>query len=167
MIAAGTSVGMWLSGAYAWQSPADLTAWEAFLARHRVGGILEVGTATGAFSRWLAERVPVVVTADVERPDKPPARFMERDIFEDPIDLSAPELRGLHPLLLFCDNGDKPREVALYAPSLRLGDYLAVHDYGDEIFAWDIPGGFRPVLPHRCERLGSLTRFYRRTDQRL
>lgn len=36
------------------------------------------------------------------------------------------------PALLFCDGGDKPRELRLYAPLLRDGDVLLGHDYHNE-----------------------------------
>jgi cephalosporin hydroxylase len=36
------------------------------------------------------------------------------------------------PALIFCDGGDKPRELRLYAPLLRPGDVLLGHDYNNE-----------------------------------
>lgn len=36
------------------------------------------------------------------------------------------------PALIFCDGGDKPKELRLYAPLLRRGDVLAGHDYHNE-----------------------------------
>lgn len=36
------------------------------------------------------------------------------------------------PCLLFCDGGDKPRELHTYAPLLRVGDVLVGHDYHNE-----------------------------------
>ena len=57
--------------------------------------------------------------------------------------------------MLFCENGHKIKEVQTYAPSLRQGDYLAVHDLGTEIHPSDIPQGFSQVLAH------GLTGFYR------
>lgn len=36
------------------------------------------------------------------------------------------------PCLVFCDGGDKPRELHLYAPILRSGDVLVGHDRGNE-----------------------------------
>jgi len=35
--------------------------------------------------------------------------------------------------VLFCDNGDKIREFALYAPYLKSRDLICVHDWGQEI----------------------------------
>lgn len=42
------------------------------------------------------------------------------------------------PALVFCDNGNKPRELIEYAPILRPGDYLSVHDYGTEVMDGDL-----------------------------
>ena len=36
------------------------------------------------------------------------------------------------PALIFCDGGDKPRELRLYAPLVRPGDMLMGHDYRNE-----------------------------------
>lgn len=35
---------------------------------------------------------------------------------------------------IFCDGGDKAKEFNLYAPFLKSGDCIAVHDWGHEIF---------------------------------
>ena len=37
------------------------------------------------------------------------------------------------PACVFCDNGNKPAELKAYAPLLRPGDFISVHDYGTEI----------------------------------
>ena len=49
-------------------------------------------------------------------------------------------------VLLFCDNGDKPKEMQVFAPHLRVGDYMMNHDYPIEVtpdfletFARDFP----------------------------
>lgn len=36
------------------------------------------------------------------------------------------------PVLIFCDGGNKPKELHLYAPLIREGDVLLGHDYGNE-----------------------------------
>jgi hypothetical protein len=51
----------------------------------------------------------------------------------------------MHPMMLWCDNGNKPLEVEIYSPHLQKGDVLAVHDWGKEIFPKDIPPGFHPI----------------------
>lgn len=40
--------------------------------------------------------------------------------------------------LLYCDNGNKVKEVGIYAQYLNPGDYLGVHDWGFEIdYSWE------------------------------
>lgn len=52
------------------------------------------------------------------------------------------------PCLIFCDGGDKPKELKLYAPLCRPGDVLMGHDYhneyGDEAIQ-DMPPNVRRV----------------------
>jgi cephalosporin hydroxylase len=37
-----------------------------------------------------------------------------------------------HPLAMFFDDGDKPREWSIFSPKLSPGDYCIVHDWGNE-----------------------------------
>ena len=41
-------------------------------------------------------------------------------------------------VLFFCDNGNKIEEFNLYAPYLKKGDIIFVHDWGNEIDLQDI-----------------------------
>jgi len=56
--------------------------------------------------------------------------------------------------LLFCDNGNKKREINLFGPCLQAGDVLAAHDFGTELKLKDVAGmiqehGFERIsLPH-------------------
>jgi len=61
------------------------------------------------------------------------------------------------PAFIYCDGGNKPKEFNLYAPILRVGDYIAAHD-------WDY-GGYRraeirpkdvakPVAQHNLTAVG-------------
>jgi hypothetical protein len=45
---------------------------------------------------------------------------------------------------------------------LEPGDFLAVHDWGQEIRAEDIPPEFEPLLLRECEQVSRKTRFFRR-----
>lgn len=40
---------------------------------------------------------------------------------------------ALRPILVYCDGGNKPKEMRTYAPMLRPNDYLVAHDYPGEI----------------------------------
>jgi len=43
---------------------------------------------------------------------------------------------------IFCDGGDKIRELAMYAPLLKKGDRIAVHDWSMEIYDHNV----RPIM---------------------
>jgi cephalosporin hydroxylase len=51
--------------------------------------------------------------------------------------------------LYICDGGDKPRELALYAPFVRLGDVMIGHDYRREYedTALSLPISVRRITP--------------------
>ena len=147
------------------QTRDDLTAWQEFIIEHKPASFVELGTASGNFTRWLSELVPCVATFDRNAPlsasglPNAPAGFRECDIFSpDGARLVRTTIAAaLRPVVLFCDNGDKPREVLFFDGALERGDFLAVHDYGVEIDSHHIPAPF-PYTP-----IGGrgLTRFYR------
>ena len=73
---------------------------------------------------------------------------------------------SLHPLLLFCDDGDKPLEFAAFVPHLRPGDHVGVHDWGLEFFLKDtVPlEGMINLEPWRfalADEMGGSTRIWR------
>ncbi len=58
------------------QAPEDLRAWDDFLLQAQPRALLELGTASGAFARWLSARVEWFKTVDIGRPDPgPPGSF--------------------------------------------------------------------------------------------
>lgn len=82
------------------------------------------------------------------------------------------------PLLLMCDGGDKPEEVRRYAPLLRPGDGLVVHDWReprtrDGEISWEQSPPFLRQPPWRrldwavAEMLGSGFRAWARDAERL
>jgi len=56
------------------------------------------------------------------------------DILADPVvqEEIRSSLRSEGLSILLCDNGDKKREVSLFAPSLKVGDLLLAHDYAPD-----------------------------------
>ena len=143
-----------LSGAA--QAHEDLQAWEQFLAAARPRAALELGTASGAFSKWLSERVEWFRTIDIDTPPVATPGFMQLDVWAKPEAVRELVAQAPRPFILYCDNGNKVREVETFAPTLDVGDFLAVHDFGTEIFPRHIPPAFDERL-----RLG-LTSFYER-----
>lgn len=163
---------------------ADLPVWENFLNAHPdIRAIWELGTYHCGMSVYLklqcAARGIQFWTMDRIRPpemDHRVAQFMQMeqsflhgDIWED----GMHHMRALnataeaHPLLLYADGGDKPREVATFTPLLQPGDYVAVHDYSTEFKLED-----EEPVAHLVERVWweeceapprpCLTRFWRR-----
>jgi cephalosporin hydroxylase len=130
----------------------DLVLWEWFLNRVQVRSILELGTGSAAFSCYLLtqciSRGLSFATIDVYEPEQHSLhRVFARRMNFYQIDLSKPSAKqeveqiiaGLpRPIVLYCDNGDKPHEVATFGPLLDRGDYLGVHDFGIEFHDHDL-----------------------------
>lgn len=159
------------------QRQADIVAWELVLGRINVGTIIELGTWHWGMSAFLALQAryrlsaefytfdvkkhpgwnhPLVEALDIE--------FALGDIFGEGKDRVVSTIENSPgPVLLYCDNGDKPREVRTFAPYLQPNDYLCVHDWGTEIFERDmeVPFQLQPLGWRVCEALKSLTRFWR------
>jgi hypothetical protein len=140
------------------QYEADQEAWQQFFDSVRPKAILELGTGTGVFSRWLAEHVEWFVTLDIEEPQPGTPGFRRLSVWDDEPEILALIGQAPRPFVLFCDNGDKPLEIRKYAPAVRVGDFVAVHDVGTEVsLERDIPPWLAVV------RTGGLTVFCRKT----
>jgi cephalosporin hydroxylase len=121
----------------------DFPAIAGILSPHKPQIVVELGTDRGGFAAFLADLVRPwggqVYTFDIE------AKFLPSllDEFRNLHFVQADVLAERHPaivervvqpgVLLYCDNGNKPREVELYAPLLPVGSLLGVHDYNTEI----------------------------------
>lgn len=147
----------------------------AIIKPHKPEVVVELGTDRGGFGAFLADLVAAwggaVHTFDIEpkfQPsllaDFPNLRFYQADVLgTGPVGPAArhPEVVSLiaQPrVLLYCDNGNKQREVELYAPLLQEGSLLGVHDYNTEIMAeWVEPFvaalGYEPEGHERMEAL--------------
>jgi len=71
------------------------------------------------------------------------------------------------PRLLFCDNGNKRRELSEIACILAPGDFVAVHDWGSEAGPGDISVHWDGLMVEECEAIKSLSRFFRAKPQGL
>jgi hypothetical protein len=138
------------------QAREDLEAWNVFLASAQPRAVMELGTASGSFSRWLSERVEWFRTIDIGTPQPGTPGFIRLDLWERAEDVRDLIARAPRPFVLYCDNGDKRLEVETFAPALQVGDFLAVHDLGTEILEQDIPADFTERLTF------GLTGFYER-----
>ena len=130
------------------QTWADFQMWEKLLNAHpELRSIVELGSGEAGFSAYLAIQAKArglkFATFDKVRMDghKQPG-FELLDVFEEPERVVA---RLYSPAVLFCDNGDKPREVATFAPLLQPGDLLVVHDFGTEFWPRHIPDTLKRI----------------------
>lgn len=81
--------------------------------------------------------------------------FLRGDIFEcQRTKLRIFEFLGQAPSFLYCDDGNKPREIQVYAPVLPPGSVLGVHDWGTEISEKDVSFladlSFHPIDDINC-----------------
>ena len=107
--------------------------------------VVELGTDRGGFAAMLAAHVRAwggrVITFDIERKfapslltEYPNIEFVEADILAQPHPYLV-DVLGEDCVFLYCDNGNKQREVQMYANYLRRNSLLGVHDYNIEIKA--------------------------------
>lgn len=81
--------------------------------------------------------------------------FHFRDMWcvENVEDITSIITKEPHPLAIFFDDGDKPREWRTFAHLALIGDFLIVHDWGEEFFEkdlLDIP--VERILPEMCDK---------------
>ncbi len=137
---------------------ADVETIEGFLVTEWPSVVIELGTGTGAFSLYLAgycaanhARFYTYDTGKNEHPHSRPqplciegvellgGKVRKADVFaEETIEEIGSLLSPVS--FVYCDNGDKPRELRMYAPLIPVGSFIGVHDFGHEITDISIPG---------------------------
>lgn len=85
----------------------------------------------------------------------PRASILDADAWKNTTVLKVSDtLRQRGRTLIYCDGGDKPRELHLYWPILRPGDLIACHDYSerDDVTREVTPDDVRDLLAvgRRC-----------------
>lgn len=141
------------------QTWVDLQLYEKILNdRSDLKCIIELGTGQGGLSQFFnAQAVARGLefhNFDHLEADKAVPCWHQIDVLADSVRVME---FFAHPMLLLCDNGNKPLEVKIYSPILRVGDLLAVHDWGVEISDSDIPDALFMVYQ---EWSHSLTRIF-------
>jgi len=160
----------------------DLVLWEKFLNEHPVKYLFEIGTYKGGMSLFLAaqclQRGIVFGTTDITRQPELESRlsqrldlpryFYEGDVFDLKKNNFLPKLleRGdCHPMLLYCDGGDKISEMRTFAPKLKPGDFVVMHDWEWEVKPKDVEIVERMlerVWFDECAEMKSMTRIWRK-----
>lgn len=136
------------------------------------GMIVEIGAWYGGLTALLCGAGEVEVfsfeTGDRGYPSMatqaalPLATFIRADVFEH-AELVIELLRLRKDVLLYCDGGNKVREVNLFAPHIAPGGVTGCHDWGREIRQPDVEAvlaGFEPFMPEATAT--GRSRFWRR-----
>lgn len=147
----------------------DWLLWEAVLnSNPQLRGIVELGTWQGGFSRYLHAQAQArgmdFVTFDVQDPDVPAPNFEKLDIYRYAEDLCQ-RFSAMGPIALFCDGGNKPRELKIFPPALAAGSVILVHDWGTETFLNDVPGFLEEIDGDFCDEIGSATRVFKMKEE--
>lgn len=142
----------------------DLYLWEALLnSNPQLRGIVEIGTWHGGMSRYLYAQAEArglfFATFDSMVPESPPPCFEKTDVFRYPF--KVVEAAGEDPVALFCDGGNKPRELKTFAPLMPEGSIIIVHDWGKETLASDVPVYVEEIYGDFCDEIGSASRVFR------
>lgn len=144
----------------------DLILWENVLnSQSQVKGIVEIGTWKGGFSLFLAAQAHArgigFRTYDVEFPEAAIVPYFEKlDVWANP-DRVRQALTFWDPVLLFCDGGNKPREIQTFAPMCPPDSVFIVHDWGTEMQPVDVPNGLVEMYGSWCDTVGSMTRVFK------
>ena len=137
--------------------------------------IVELGTGHGGMSLFLGScingRDGRVLTVDREQlmdrgysswsllAQRYNVSFLQKDVFMPETVQEASNFIKNHRALIFCDDGEKKREVALYAEILKKDDLLLAHDYMGEFSNEDLTERTLAILePYRQEEFPIVTR---------
>ena len=146
----------------------DFPIWEEFFNKYPIKTFIELGTGVGGMSTFLAlqcyQRGIKFHTFDNQRFMKwdvgVPALLKLRDCFhfqdmwceENVKDVTSIFTKEPHPLAIFFDDGDKPREWRTFAHLALVGDFLIVHDWGTEFLERDIIDvPVEPIMVEMCD----------------
>lgn len=153
---------------------------------HRPMQAVELGTAAGGFAALLASTLlrsdGMVLSVDKTQDPGigaelrrlyPNLTLLEADVLTTALPAVVEALQRPGGSLLYTDNGNKRRELELYAPLMGPRALIGTHDYGTEVDeAWVEPFmaslGYTPHQHARFEALASefywdsLTRFWTR-----
>jgi len=125
--------------------------------------IIELGIWSGGFGEFLIVRNNYVTPVYYHGYDittkymHPRARlyidnFTIADIFspESMKDIQTKINQSVGNVLLFCDDGNKPKEMRVFTPLLRVGDFLVAHDYPVEVSPESLTN-FQQTFPYMLE----------------
>jgi len=137
-------------GVEAWHSPLALWVIDHVLSALKPARIVELGTGYGGLTAYLGMWASVngAHVLSIDTIDTVPAALAKtlstlpvcrehRDIFDaetqDFLHLMIND-PGAGAIFVYCDGGNKARELALFAPSVPPGSVIGCHDWTTEVF---------------------------------
>lgn len=139
-------------GAECGQFDGAFEVWQEILDNYPSRRIIELGTWKGGFSAFLLMQCKlrgmdfhtldikdIIDNKEIIRYLGVREHFHNIDIFSDEgIGLVRDLIKKDGRTILFCDNGNKPKEFNTFAKFLKVNDIICVHDWGDEIHSGHI-----------------------------
>lgn len=173
-----------LFGAVMGQTFPVLFIFEWILNFYPIKYIVEIGTGTGGLSAFLQLQANIrgldFVTYDALNRFKdkgntlaanPPINLAKHinhqkmNIFEQPTIDEISAVLKKHVALVYCDNGDKPKEMKTFAPFLKPGSIIGTHDWHDkfgiEQMVKDL--NLEMILEEQCIEGYTKARFWHKT----
>ena len=141
------------------QSYSALYFFEYYIEHYGFEYVVEIGTQKGALSLFFANMASVTEkfifhTFDISTQDlhdrsvegvghwfkrlcriSPYCYFYNMDVFSEEAMEKIESHCHVAKTLIFCDGGDKVRELDVYGEILKPGDHIILHDWQNEVFA--------------------------------
>lgn len=143
------------------QAEGVIPFWEKVLFENDFKRFVEFGTYKGALSTffllWCMQRKAKFYTYDAKTFKfsrlayglKLPKYFQQLDVFDYEESIGR-LIQQVGRTIVYCDGGNKAREINVFSKYLKSGDLIAVHDMATEIFYYEIPLGLERIYQHNA-----------------
>ena len=144
----------------------DLFIFERVFQEFKPDIIIELGTYLGGLTHFLSLHASVWTIDNMHRKITKynNVTYTIADVFSKITIKQIENAIKMHKnIFFFCDNGNKIEEFKLYAPLIKKGDMIFVHDWNNEIKIEDIEEtikkeNLKPYLHELSEKYNSLLR---------
>ena len=147
MILNPLQTGTYYLGTYIQHSPIAIFALESLLNEHKPGVIIEIGTGWGGtamyLSSWASLNDAQLHTFNIqEQASEKVTNFIAKnggeyyftDVFTDDARNSIKNLMNSNSkVFIYCDGGNKTKELAYFSKYTKCGDVIGCHDYTTEV----------------------------------
>ena len=157
-----------------WHSYVEFIFLDQILTHNNFNVIIELGTGNGGMTvlfaiHALRMRIPLHTIDVRQEPGEPiyqrlkkmvPIHYYQQDVFSPEAGQKIVSLIKKGRVFLYCDNGDKAKEMKTYVPHLKSGDVVLAHDKNQDIYYKDICGlvvaeGLTPFHQEFADKLGA------------